>query len=101
MNTNHQNLNDLFGDIVLHKISIKENWLEIKYRFDCIYPSFFMEFYNSGIQLTTSEERFLLLEKIGINPKNIAQILEVLPESIYTLKYRLQKKIKSQNLKTS
>lgn len=86
---------DLLEDLLLKKVTIYDNWETIRQRFNENYPLFFIEFIKKGIQLTTPEEQLLILEKIGLNIKNIAMLLKVLPESVHKRRYRLNKKIKA------
>lgn len=84
---------ELIEAILATNILIKENWLVIKKQFNAIYPDFFIAYLKKGIQLSTTEERYLLLDKIGMNTQNIADLLQVQPESVYTMRYRLRKKL--------
>jgi len=92
-NNNQTEISDLLENLFLNKVSVKKDWVLIQNQFNKIYPTFFIDFLKKGIQLSTTEERYLLLEKIGMNTQHIASALEVLPESVYTLRYRLRKKI--------
>jgi DNA-binding CsgD family transcriptional regulator len=86
---------DLLEDIYLNKVSVKKDWNLIKNRFNVLYPSFYIDFLKKGIRLSATEERYLLLEKIGMTATYIASALGILPESVHKLKYRLNKKINS------
>jgi len=84
---------DLLEDLLLKRVHIKNDWDSIQQHFNKSYPLFFIEFIKNGIQLTTAEEQFLVLEKLGLNTKKIANLLKVLPESVHKSRYRLKKKL--------
>ena len=93
VNNKQTEILDLLENIFLNKVSVKKDWVLIQNQFNKIHPTFFIDFLKKGIQLSSAEERYLLLDKIGMNTQHIATALEVLPESVYTLRYRLRKKI--------
>nr|WP_321227189.1 hypothetical protein [uncultured Psychroserpens sp.] len=74
------------------------NWLIFKEGFHQLYPNFFTSIIIKGIDLSTKEERLLMLEKLHINTQTIANVLDILPESVYTSRYRLNKKFKKINI---
>ena len=91
----------LIENILLNKDVLKLEWQSIRKQFIEIYPNFYIEFIKNGIQLSISEERFLLLEKIGLSTKNIATVLGVYPESIHKNRYRLRKKINNTSINST
>lgn len=78
-------------DLMESKILTKEDWYNFRKKFRRVYPSFFnsMKSYN----LTNSEERIVVLEKLGLENSQIANMLGVSVESIFTYRYRLRKKL--------
>jgi len=86
---------NLLEELLLKKVHIKKDWDLIKEQFCKTYPLFFFEYIKSKIELTTNEEQLLVLEKLGFNSKDIANLLNVLPESVHKSRYRLKKKLNS------
>lgn len=73
--------------------NLQINWEAFKERFNSVYPNFFASILTNDIALSKKEEHLIMLEKLKINTATIAIVLDVLPESVYTSRYRMNKKI--------
>jgi hypothetical protein len=73
------------------------NWCNFKEAFNNLYPNFFTLILMQDINLSAKEERLIMLEKLHVNTHTIAKVLDILPESVYTCRYRLNKKFKKTN----
>jgi hypothetical protein len=76
------------------------NWFVFKEGFHKLYPNYFTSILMKDIDLSSKEERLIMLEKLHINTHTIAKVLDILPESVYTSRYRLNKKFKTSNIQT-
>lgn len=95
MNTDsiHTIKEDLFKSILSARSNSQLDWRAFKENFSSIYPDFFTAIFIKGIQLSKKEEQLIMLEKLNINTNTIAKVLNILPESVYTSRYRLNKKL--------
>ncbi|CAL2079228.1 Tetratricopeptide repeat protein [Tenacibaculum sp. 190524A02b] len=78
---------------VAEKILTKEDWYNFKEKFNQVYPMFFKSIKEKGIHLTSSEERLVTLEKLGLDNNQIAKVLGISVDSVFVNRYRLRKKI--------
>ena len=92
-NTERQAIKERLIKTILSNNSLQMDWNANKKLFNSIYPDFFYPFQIQGIYLTHKEEQLLLLETLLFNTNSIAKILGILPNSVYTSRYRLNKKI--------
>lgn len=70
-----------------------QNWIIFKKEFQKEYPEFYHLLQNDFPELTISNKRILLLEKLNYKNKEIAEILGVTPEAVKKSKLRLKKKL--------
>lgn len=83
-------------DILLLKefnLTQKEQWNEFKNSFIKIYPAFEKGVVDKIGPVSGAELRLMMLHKLGLNNKEIAQALLISPDSVKKAKYRLYKKI--------
>jgi hypothetical protein len=71
----------------------KEQWSEFKNSFIKIYPAFEKNIVDKIGPVSGAELRLMMLHKLGLNNKEIAQALLISPDSVKKAKYRLYKKI--------
>ena len=74
-------------------ILTEDDWKRFKTLFDDVYPGFLVRLKEKFNDLTPSELRLLALTKLRIEPKDMADMLGISPESIKKTRYRLRKKI--------
>lgn len=75
------------------KILTDDDWETFRTRFMAIYPGFFVRIKESGILLTEAETRLLVLMRLELNSKDMANILGISPQSVRVCKMRLKKKL--------
>ncbi len=80
-------------DILKLKILTEDDWNHFKNKFELLYPNFFNLLYMSGFQFTKSETRFLILKKLDLETKEIANMTGVSNDSVLKTQYRLRKKL--------
>lgn len=71
----------------------KEQWNEFKNSFIKVYPAFEKSIVDKIGPVSGAELRLMMLHKLGLNNKEIAQTLLISPDSVKKAKYRLYKKI--------
>lgn len=75
------------------KILTEQDWLDFKERFTSIYPAFFTRLRALDLSLTESELRYMVLLRLGLAPKEMAELLGISPQSARVGKMRLRKKL--------
>ncbi len=79
--------------IVKNNLSTDSDWENFKLHFDKVHPRFFEKLKAACSGLTETNLRLCAYFRIGISNKQIAQILNISPESIIIHRYRLKKKL--------
>ncbi|WP_219008768.1 tetratricopeptide repeat protein [Aquimarina litoralis] len=80
-------------EIAAAKILTKDDWYHFKEKFITVYPSFFDDIREKGYELTPSEERLVAMEKLGLDTRQIANMLAISEDSVMMNRYRIRKKI--------
>lgn len=80
-------------EIIESNINIDEEWENFKMHFDKVHPNFFEKLKHLCSDLTEENLKLCAYIKIGMTTKQIAQILHVIPSTIFTSRYRLKKKL--------
>jgi len=97
-------IKDTKDDEVAHllgqKILTDEDWRTFKIRFSAIYPHFFVRINESHIIITEAEIRILVLMRLNLKSKDMANILGISPQSVRVCKMRLKKKLLTQDYET-
>ena len=83
------------GVLFLKKFNLtqKEQWSEFKNSFIKVYPDFEQGIVDRIGPVSGAELRLMMLHKLGLSNKEIAQTLLISPDSVKKAKYRLYKKI--------
>lgn len=84
---------DDVAQLLAQKILTDEDWRAFKERFSSIYPHFFARMKLLGIPLTEGEVRSMVLLRLGLAPKEMAELLGISPQSARVGKLRLKKKL--------
>lgn len=71
----------------------ENEWIEFKSKFEELSPNFLVSLNQSHPNLTKSEIRLLILIRIGFTQKEIAEILNIAPDSVKKAKQRVRKKL--------
>lgn len=74
-------------------LSQKVQWKDFKISFHKVYPDFETGIVNRIGVVSGAELRLMMLHKLGLSNKEIAQTLLISPDSVKKAKYRLYKKI--------
>lgn len=82
------------------KILTDEDWQTFKIRFGAIYPHFFDRIGESNVTITEAEIRILVLMRLNLKSKDMANILGISPQSVRVCKMRLKKKLLTQHHET-
>jgi len=85
-------LNNLSKDIESN-MNIEKDWDTFKIHFQEVNPNFFEKLNNNFPKLTQNDLKICAYIKIGLSNKEIAQLLNILPDSVKSTKKRLKKKL--------
>lgn len=83
-------------NIINANIQGDDDWQDIKSRFNQVHPDFFEKLKSISPNLTEVNLRMCAYFKMGISNKQIAQILNVSPNSIIVHRYRLKRSLNLQ-----
>nr|WP_321248243.1 hypothetical protein [uncultured Psychroserpens sp.] len=97
MNIKTHTIKEDLINTILSSNSLQMDWNLIKDDFNSIYPNFFSSILIKDIKLSNKEEQLLILETLHFNTNTIAKVLGILPESVYTSRYRLNKRLNTNN----
>lgn len=81
------------AELLEQKILTDEDWGLFKDRFSTLYPDFFARTRSLGLALTEGDVRYLVLLRLGLAPKEMADLLGISPQSARVGKLRLRKKL--------
>lgn len=84
---------DLTAPLKEMQILTKEDWENFLVMFEGANPGYLIELANRFPNLTAAETRLILLTKIGLAKKEIADMLGVSPDTVKKTRYRLRKKL--------
>lgn len=85
---------DKIHHIIHGNLNIDEEWDNFKLHFDMVHPHFFEKLTLLSNDLTEENLKICAYYKMGITTKQIAQLLNVVPDSIIKNRYRIKKKLK-------
>lgn len=71
----------------------EDDWQYFKLKFENVNSGFFDRLHNLCPGLTRNETRICAYIRIGMSAKEMAQILNVLPETVNTSRYRIRKRL--------
>jgi tetratricopeptide (TPR) repeat protein len=97
---NRETQDEEVAHLLGQKILTDEDWRIFKVRFESIYPQFFTRINKSGIVVTEAEVRILVLMRLNLKSKDMANILGISPQSVRVCKMRLKKKLLTQDYET-
>jgi len=81
------------AQLLNQRIVTDENWSLFKSKFNVIYPFFFAKIKQLDIHLTEAEVRFLVLFKLNLSGKEMANMLGISQQSVRALKMRMKRKL--------
>lgn len=79
--------------LVENNLSTENDWESFKEKFESLNPNYLSNLLNSHPNLSKSEIRLIILIKIDYSQKEMAEILNVVPDSIKKARSRLRKKL--------
>lgn len=82
-----------FDQLLQMKILTDEDWKQFKILFSSVHPTFISNLRQRFPQLTMGEQRLILLLKLNMTNKEIADILGVSAQAVKVARHRLRKKI--------
>lgn len=85
-------LNQLI-ETVDENTDLDEQWNQFKVHFESVHHGFFSRMLNKHPNLTQNELKLCAYLRINLSSKEIAQMLNISPESLITKRYRLRKKL--------
>ncbi|HYG03656.1 MAG TPA: tetratricopeptide repeat protein [Chryseosolibacter sp.] len=74
-------------------IELSDDWQHIKLHFEEVHPQFFEKLLQLHPDLTVHEQKLCVYIRMKMTNKEIGRLLNITPESVKVLKYRLKKKI--------
>jgi tetratricopeptide (TPR) repeat protein len=80
-------------DIIHSNFNVDEEWNNFKLHFDKVHPRFFEKLKTFCPDLTEDNLRICAYFKIGMTTKQIAQLLHIMPRSVFMIRFRLRKKL--------
>lgn len=99
-NNNAPEARELFSELADSRILTDEDWIQFKELFDKAYSGFTERLLVRFPNLTDAEQRLILLTKLELSTKVMANILGVSPDSVKKGRYRLKRKIGLEGRKT-
>lgn len=90
----------LVDDFSSVRILTDEDWSEFKRLFDGVHSGFLEKLLAKYPELTLGDQRLILLMKLTLTSREIANILGVSPDSVKKSRYRLRKKLGLSEAKT-
>jgi tetratricopeptide (TPR) repeat protein len=73
--------------------NIDKDWEDFKRTFENVHHNFFSELLTRCPELSPTELKLCALIKLNLDPKEVASMLGISPESVKTSRYRLRKKL--------
>ena len=81
------------NDIVGQSLRNDDEWSRFKLHFTSVHPDFFMKLKERAADLTENDLRLCAYISIGMRAKQIAEMLNISPDSVNSNRYRLRKKL--------
>ena len=74
-------------------LQASDEWEYFKIHFESVHPKFFSKLKEHSVSISENDLRLCAYIRIGMETKQIAQMLSVLPATINTSRYRIRKKL--------
>lgn len=88
-----KNIKRTIRGIVKENLHIENDWNDFMLHFNEVHPDYFERLQSLCPQLTQLEQKLAAYIRLGLSTSQIAQMLNVTPESIRSNRYRLRKKL--------
>ncbi|MEZ4799740.1 MAG: 7TM diverse intracellular signaling domain-containing protein [Flavobacteriales bacterium] len=79
--------------MIENSVSNESDWADFEVKFKLLNPNFTSNLFDKHPDLTKSEIRLLVLIRIGYSQKEIAEILNIAPDSVKKARSRVRKKL--------
>jgi two-component system, sensor histidine kinase LadS len=79
--------------MIENSVSNESEWADFEVKFKLLNPNFISNLFDKHPDLTKSEIRLLILIRIGYSQKEIAEILNIAPDSVKKSRSRVRKKL--------
>ncbi|MEP4092502.1 response regulator [Reichenbachiella sp.] len=76
-----------------HHLELDDSWATFKLHFEEVHPHFFQSLLAKGDDISQKDLKLCAYLKLGMDTKEIANLLNVTPASIRTAMYRLKKRL--------
>ena len=90
---NDEKISSNMAQLLNQKILTDEDWKVFKEKFSVVYPYFFAKIKYLKFHISEAETRFLVLLKLNLSGKEMANMLGISPQSVRALKMRMKKKL--------
>lgn len=80
---------------LLHHLELDDSWSTFKLHFEDVHPNFFQSLLDRGDDISQKDLKLCAYLKLGMDTKEIANLLNVTPASIRTAMYRLKKRLET------
>jgi tetratricopeptide (TPR) repeat protein len=87
-----KNLKKLIREVD-HNTDLDEQWEQFKLHFESVHKGFFERLLQKFPNITQNELKLCAYLRMNLSTKEIAQMLNISPESVTTKRYRLRKKL--------
>lgn len=84
--------NDRMAAIIKSNLNVDNDWNDFRIYFDQVHPRFFDTLKSLCEDLTENNLRMCAYFRLGLPTKQIAQILNILPDAVLRARWRLKKK---------
>lgn len=84
---------DKIEDVIKNNLNTDRDWNDFMLHFDKVHPRFFDALQKLNPQLTKNDLKLAAYIRIGMSTKQIAQILNLVPDSVKINRHRLKKKL--------
>lgn len=97
LNDENSDQENQVAQLLNQKILTDEDWEKFKLKFQTIYPEFLPKIKLLKSAITESEIRFLVLLRLKLTVKEMANTLGISPQSVRVTKMRLKKKLQEED----
>lgn len=84
--------NDILQQLYNSTILTDDEWLRFKVLFEQVHPGYLQHLKMKLPELTPADTRFLVLQKLGLNNKEMSAVLGVASDTIRSYRHRLKKR---------
>ncbi|GAA4315325.1 hypothetical protein GCM10023143_26630 [Compostibacter hankyongensis] len=79
--------------LIRHNLELNEDWQRFKLHFEAVHPDFFDKLMKLSPQLSKNELKHCAYIRMNMSNKQVANLLNVNPDSVKMSRYRIKKKL--------